>query len=211
MIILPVSGLIHEVKKGETIDVIANKYKAEPWKILAFNEILNEEEILPGDILIIPEGKMPQSNNASPPPLSLAKHYFICPLPPPCKITQGLHRHGHLLDAAVDFSNGECGERVLAAAGGKVQKVKFTNSSSYFAFEGAGNHITILHPNNTVTFYGHLSKSFVKPGDEVTQGQIIALTGGKPGTPGAGISTGCHLHFAVFGTKNPFSYNSLNR
>ena len=91
------------------------------------------------------------------------------------------------------------------AAGGRVLKVRLTSSTSRWAFGGAGNHITILHPNGVVTTYGHIATSFVNPGDEVSQGQIIALIGGQPGTPGAGRSTACHLHFGVSGAKNPFA------
>jgi hypothetical protein len=76
---------------------------------------------------------------------------------------------------AIDF-DGQCGDPIFAAAGGKVLKVKLTSSTSRWAFEGAGNHLTILHPNGVVTFYGHLLTSFVNPGDQVSQGQIIALT-----------------------------------
>jgi len=45
----------------------------------------------------------------------------------------------------------------------------------------------------------------VSSGQEVSQGEMIALIGGKPGTPGAGLSTGCHVHFGVRGSRNPFA------
>ena len=32
---------------------------------------------------------------------------------------------------------------------------------------------------------------------KVSTGQLIALTGGTPGTQGAGLSTGAHLHYTV--------------
>ena len=34
---------------------------------------------------------------------------------------------------------------------------------------------------------------------------MVATMGGQPGTPGAGKSTGCHLHFEVIGARNPFA------
>ena len=93
---------------------------------------------------------------------------------------------------AVDFSNGKCGEPILAAAGGIVQKAKYGWNG------GAGNAVTILHSNGVVTMYGHLQAIFVSPGDQVFQGQIIGTMGNS------GRSIGCHLHFGVYGARNPF-------
>lgn len=193
LLILPVSGVIHRVKSGDTISQIAQIYKGEATEITAFNELSGEGDIFVGDILIIPDGIKPPS-----PPsralVPLASSYFICPIPPPCRITQGLHWFN-----AVDFSHGRCGDPIFAAAGGEVLRVEYGWNS------GAGNYVTISHPNGVVTFYGHLATIFVQPGQKVSQGQIIALMGGQPGTPGAGISTGCHLHFGVIGAENPFA------
>ena len=97
----------------------------------------------------------------------------------------------------MDFAN-SCGASIFAAAGGEVLKVKYGWNL------GAGNVLTILHPNGVVTSYGHILKSLVNPGEQVSQGQMIALIGGQPGTSGAGISTGCHVHFSVVGAANPF-------
>lgn len=44
---------------------------------------------------------------------------------------------------------------------------------------------------------GHMSRIDVSNGQRVTAGQPIGLTGGKPGTPGAGWSTGAHLHWEL--------------
>jgi len=200
LVILPVSGVIHYVKKGDTLTGIAKTYKSEVSKIVAFNELSTEGDIFIGDILIIPDGKLPSpskqqivKNQIYPEQIPLASSFFICPVSSPCGITQGLHWYN-----AIDF-NSKCGDPIYAAAGGTVQRVRYGWNG------GAGNYLTILHPNNVVTFYGHILNSLVNPGSEVSQGQMIALTGGRPGTPGAGITTGCNLHFEVRGAKNPFA------
>ena len=203
LVIPPVSGVIHYVKSGDTLSEIAKNYKAKTEEILAFNELSSEEDIYIGDILIIPNGVMPSppvKYVPAPAEVPLASNFFISPILPPYKITQGLHWYN-----AVDLSRGNCGEPIYAAAGGKVLKVKLTSSRSRSALGGLGNHLTILHPSGVVTLYAHLLLSIVSPGEEVSQGQLIGFMGGEPGTAGAGKSTGCHLHFGVQGAKNPLA------
>lgn len=82
------------------------------------------------------------------------------------------------------------GTIVLAAAGGTVTDV---------VDHGLGfNYITIEHPGGYSTLYGHLTKFSVTKGQTVIAGDVIGYSGGRPGTPGAGFSTGPHLHFGVF-------------
>lgn len=202
LIILPVSGVIHHVKPGDTVNDIARKYKAKAEDIIAFNELEDASDIFIGDILIAPNGVVPAPVVSSKGVVwaPLPNSYFICPISQPCRITQGLHWYN-----AVDFSHGQCEEPIYAAAGGTVLKVRTTTSRSRWALGGGGNYVTILHPNGVVTSYGHLAKILVNPGERVSQGQIIALLGGEPGSPGAGRSTGCHLHFGVRGSRNPFA------
>jgi len=201
LVIPPVTGVIHHVKAGDTVSGVAEKYKAKTSDIVSFNGLSGEADIFIGDILMVPDGQITTPTQYATTWVPIGESYFICPISPPCRITQGLHWYN-----AIDFSHGKCGDPIYAAAGGKVLKVKITQSTSKWAFGGAGNHITILHPNGVVTMYGHIAVSFVNPGDEVYQGQNIALMGGQPGTPGAGNSTGCHVHFGVSGGRNPFAY-----
>lgn len=44
---------------------------------------------------------------------------------------------------------------------------------------------------------GHLSRMDVQTGQRVKAGDVIGLTGGTPGTPGAGYSFGAHLHWEL--------------
>jgi len=202
LIIPPVDGVVHYVKSGDTLSGIANKYKGKVEEIIFFNDLSSEKDIYLGDVIIVPNGVISSAvaKSAAPVLAPLSSGAFICPISSPCRITQGLHYYN-----AVDFSHGKCGDSIFAVAAGTVLKVKLTSSTSRYAFGGAGNTISILHSSGVVTSYGHISQSLVNPGDQVTKGQIIALMGGSPGTPGAGNSTGCHLHFGVSGAKNPFA------
>ncbi len=200
LVILPVSGVIHHVQKGDSVSTIAQTYKTKTDEILAFNDLSSEDDIYIGDILIVPDGVMPPAVVYASSQVPIASSYFICPISQPCRITQGLHWYN-----AIDFSHGKCGEPVYAAAAGTVLKVALTNSASKWAFGGAGNHITVLHPNGVVTMYGHIQTSFVGSGDYISQGQAIALIGGAYGMAGSGNSTGCHLHFGVSGGENHFA------
>ncbi len=180
---------MHIIREGDTLSELAELYKTELKEIINFNELRETDDIYAGDLLIIPGGKKPKiSTQYAQVPLS--QSYFICPVPSPCRISQGLHWYN-----AIDFSNGKCGEPVFAAAGGTVQRTGYTSLS--------GNYVRIMHPNGVVTFYGHLSKIAAVPGQKVYQGQIIGYIGYSGITVPAGPA-GCHLHFDVRFASNPF-------
>jgi murein DD-endopeptidase MepM/ murein hydrolase activator NlpD len=76
------------------------------------------------------------------------------------------------------------------------------SASGYVAIaKNAGkgySYIMIVHGNGLATVYGHVSGIYVKTDEYVVQGQAIGLSGGMPGTNGAGpLTTGPHLHFEV--------------
>lgn len=54
--ILPVAGLSHKVASGETIDTIASKYKADRAKIISFNGLPANGELVSGETIVIPGG-----------------------------------------------------------------------------------------------------------------------------------------------------------
>lgn len=79
---------------------------------------------------------------------------------------------------------------VQAAASGYVARVR--DGGYGYSF------IMIIHADGLSTVYGHISKILVEQDTYVTRGQVIALSGGMPGTLGAGrLTTGPHLHFEV--------------
>ena len=101
--------------------------------------------------------------------------------------TQGIHGYN-----GVDLAS-SCGEPVFASASGSVILARPTGWNS-----GYGQYTVLSHSNSTQTLYAHLSKIFVSPGQNVSQGAIIGLIGST------GRSTGCHVHFEVRGARNPF-------
>jgi len=197
LIILPISGILYQVKEGDTLDEIAKIYKGKIEEIIAFNELSSEKDIYVNDFLIIPNGVLPvqpkksQIKNFSSREIPLASSYFIYPTVSHF-ISQGFHWFN-----AIDFA-GQCGDPIYAVAAGEILRVKFGWNF------GIGNYVRILHPNGVTTLYCHLQSILVQSETSVSQGQIIGYMGGKPGTPGSGNSTGCHLHFGVYNTKNPF-------
>ena len=61
-----------------------------------------------------------------------------------------------------------------------------------------GRSIMIKHDIDGYTaLYGHLSKLLVHKSDHVYPGEVIGLSGGIPGTSGAGWSSGAHLHYEI--------------
>jgi len=66
---------------------------------------------------------------------------------------------------------------------------------------GYGNLIVIDHGYNYRTFYAHLSRIFVKPGQKILRGQIIGYVGNT------GKSTSPHLHYEVH--KNGIAINPI--
>lgn len=95
---------------------------------------------------------------------------------------------------------------VQAPADGVVYKVR-DNGFGY-------SYLILAHPGGYMTVYGHVSEFRVKEGEKVVQGQVVALSGGMPGTKGAGgMTTGSHLHFEVIkGGKHvdPLDYLPLS-
>lgn len=61
--------------------------------------------------------------------------------------------------------------------------------------DGAG--VDIKTADGWTVRHWHVSKFLVPNGTQVSAGDVIALSGGNPGTWGAGFSTGAHLHWGV--------------
>ncbi len=198
--ILPVDGLSHVVKKNETLDALAKKYKVEKEDIIKQNQ-LEDETLIADSTVIIPGAKrsapvyLTSTAPASAANYSGAKSAVGRLIWPTVgKLTQGYHQ-GHL---ALDIGNRNKGP-VYAAAAGKVIKAQGGWNGGY------GNMIIIDHGNGMQTLYGHNEKLYVTVGQYVEQGQVISWMGRTGRVYGP---TGIHLHFEV--RIKGVKYNPMN-
>jgi murein DD-endopeptidase MepM/ murein hydrolase activator NlpD len=118
------------------------------------------------------------------------------------KVTQGYNggfSHKGSNKYAIDWKMPE-GTLVHAARGGTVLKVKDDSNTggSSMKFDHFNNFVLIRHIDGTLGFYCHLLKDSVqvKPGQTVATGDWLAKSGNT------GFSSGPHLHFCVFKTKD---------
>jgi murein DD-endopeptidase MepM/ murein hydrolase activator NlpD len=199
--ILPVNGVLHVVKAGDTLSSIAAKYKVTAEVIVgysgnAFKDIsdalvVGTEVVVPGGQKQIVAQQVVTSYNG-PAPAGSAKGSGAFLWPTSGSITQK-YWSGH---AAIDIGSWT-GAPVKAADGGYVVEAGRGWSSGY------GNHVVIDHGNGFRTLYAHLNSIFVSPGESVSKGTQIGTVGNT------GNSTGPHLHFEVLYQgvrRNPYSY-----
>lgn len=227
LIVLPVDGVLHTVSRGQTISRIAELYSVAANEIRAQNK-LDGDFILAGQELIIPGGKpiiekpveiavkpgtpttpkpgqKPVAAPGKTPTVAASPSYGILQMPcNSCFYTQYFHP-GHY---AVDIQT-KGGGPIFASEDGTVIR-----SDGRHAGEGGGdqwnggygNVIEISHGNGLVTLYAHNRELYVKEGDKVKRGQVIAWMGNSGRVYGA---TGIHTHFEVRVNgvkKNPVLY-----
>jgi murein DD-endopeptidase MepM/ murein hydrolase activator NlpD len=203
LVVLPVSGVLHTVAAGDTIESIANKYKANAADIINLegNKIdAQNPSVAVGQQVIVPGGSKPQvarvvpkvaqsSTARAPANAPQGNGRFIYPASGP--ITQSykpLHR-------AIDIG-ARMGAPVKASDAGYVAAVVYSKT-------GYGYHVIIDHGNGFQTLYAHMSKIYVQAGQAVERETAIGAIGST------GRSTGPHLHFEVRhngAQLNPFGY-----
>ncbi len=195
MAILPIDGVLHTAKDGDTIEKIAKLYKVTADQIVAYepNQLANADAPLTaGQVIIVPDGdKTPPEevvsvpapgprggNSSSGPAAPWRANGFVWPAYGP--ITQRFYRGVH---PAIDIG-ARMGSGAYAADEGSVIEAGWSSV-------GFGKHVYISHPDGYVTLYAHLSRIDVSVGDYVARGQQIGAVGST------GRSTGPHLHFEV--------------
>ncbi|BAZ12360.1 peptidase M23B [Calothrix sp. NIES-4071] len=110
-------------------------------------------------------------------------------------LTSGYGWRWGRMHRGIDVAN-SVGTPIYAAAAGVIEKSGWNNG-------GYGNVVDVRHADGSMTRYGHNSKLMVQAGQQVKQGDIIALMGST------GFSTGPHSHFEIHiagkGAVNPIA------
>lgn len=199
--VLPTSGVGHTVAKNETLSSIAKKYSAEIDELLAYNKLVSDKQLQIGQKLIVPGGSIApptrsvrsvtsvftSSSSVGSPTSRIGG--FIWPTVSK-RITQYYHWRHHAIDVG-----SKSGLPIYASMAGVVTKAGWST--------GYGYNVVVSHGGGKKTLYAHMSKIYVKKGQEVNQGLPIGAIGNT------GWSTGPHLHFEIIinGRKvNPLSY-----
>lgn len=202
----PVTGMVHKVKRGETVHSIAKKYSTEAQNIVnwPFNSFSNDEifALSTGQLLIVPDGVKPAEK-----PIPVQRTYVAYKQITPDAgdidatgsfswPTQGyISQNPVWYHMAIDIAN-PAAPSITAADSGKVVATIYQK----YAY---GNHIIVDHGNGYQTLYAHLSQIYVNEGQTVGKGASL----GKMGSTGR--STGIHLHFEVRKSgvlQNPLNY-----
>lgn len=195
--ILPVTGVKHIVKKGDTIGSIASKYDGDGGEISVYNGLTDNNSLKVGDVIFVPNGvkittttKSPSNTTSSSKGTSsVSSGYYIRPASGP--ITSPYGPRWGSYHYGIDIGN-KRGTTVVAAASGKVVKVVSGCKEGATSCGGRyGNYIVIEHPNGQYTRYAHLQKVSISMGQTVSQGKKIGTIGNT------GSSTGPHLHFQI--------------
>lgn len=191
LIILPINGVRIKTGSKDTPASLAKKYSGKAEEIIAFNDLENEGAIKSGTYIIIPNGEMPSTKSVALPSQKYAPKGTLDTgswlIAPASGKNWGRLHCGSGVDIAAP-----CGTPIYASAAGTVILSDGVGWNS-----GYGKYIMIRHSNGVVTLYAHASKLLVSVGQEVDQGQLIALMGST------GNSTGCHVHWETRGARNP--------
>lgn len=120
---------------------------------------------------------------------SLQKTFLRSPLKFAARISS--HFSTHRFHPVLKMYRAHLGTDYAAPVGTPVQAV--ANGRVEFAASkgGDGRMVQLRHSNGYETYYLHLSRIMVRPGQAVRQGQLIGLVGAT------GLATGPHLDFRV--------------
>jgi murein DD-endopeptidase MepM/ murein hydrolase activator NlpD len=174
-------GIIHQVRAGESLEGIAERYRVEAAALCTVNELLSGR-VNPGTSIFIPGARLNYTELQE-----INGDLFARPVWG--YISSAYGRRRNPFGGSMQFHSGmdlaaPMGTPVRAAMGGRVIEVGYN--------EVMGNFVLISHHSGYRTLYGHLSLALVRYGTRVQTGDRIGNVGST------GLSTGPHLHFTVY-------------
>jgi murein DD-endopeptidase MepM/ murein hydrolase activator NlpD len=102
------------------------------------------------------------------------------------------HIYGRAFHPGTDFGV-PIGTKIKSVSPGIVKATG--NTDAFPGCNAWGKWVLVEHNNGLSSLYAHLSSIIVSPGQSVSEGQTIALSGNT------GISTGPHLHLTLYASQ----------
>ena len=185
-----ISGIVHTIRPGDSVDTLAARYSIDPDAIAAYpgNHLSPGDALTPGSRLLMPAGVPPGALLQDEDDFANT-HYpssdgFVWPYSGPVTTYYGEPRPGYTHNAIDIGGLGTFGQPIVAAAAGFVVSVQF--DSDY------GNNIIVDHGAGRHSRYAHLEDVHVTEGEYVQISQPLGTIGCT------GASTGTHLHFELW-------------
>jgi len=165
-------GFFYKIKKGDRLGRILTRYRVNLEKFIANNVNTNPDLLEVGDNVFLPGAK----------PKNIIRGWFVPVISR--LITSG---YGWRTWPRKSFHKGLDLKAIYAPIRSARQGIVTFRGW----LGGYGRSLVISHPGGFKTLYAHLSRTYVRKGQRVGQGRIIARSGNT------GYSFGPHLHFEV--------------
>lgn len=199
----PADGIYYKWKEGDTLEKVAETYKASARDILSYpgnglDLTAEEHSIEPGTYVMIPGGWR-ENQQWLVPTVWRSGAGANQSIPGACDVSGGLVGSGYFIWPADnhylsgnDFWSGHLGLDIAAGTGAPI----YASDSGVVVYAapiggGYGNMVMIDHGNGFHTLYAHLDSIAVGCGQSVVAGNVIGYAGST------GNSTGPHLHFEI--------------
>ena len=183
-------GVFYKVRKGDTLGKIASAYSVDINRIVDTNGIeqkklisVGQELFLPGASQVAGSYSRPASRSGS---VSRSSRSFRWPVVGRINSPFGWRRHPiskrRSFHTGVDIKASRH-TRIRAARSGRVVYAGWMG--------GYGRVVVVKHDSTYSTLYAHCQKLYVRKGQKVSAGKVVATVGTS------GRSTGPHLHFEI--------------
>lgn len=219
------NGILHEVRLGETLTDIADRYGVDLQAVVEspFNDIRSADDILESQLVFVPggtvwlpevvaepeEGGAPEGDVATEPEVPAAPapeggDFAVVTGPasaagliwPVVGPISSYYGPSHPLGIDIDMFSSP--NAPIAAATSGV--ITFAGGNPGYSY---GLYVIIMNPSGIETLYAHMSQISVVQGQQVAQGDVLGYVGCT------GYCTGNHLHFEVIDNgarQNPLDY-----